>query len=327
MIGDFFNQIVQEEEQLEKEKGVEVPLEEEQHSSENTIIKDEKTEVEDLDNPIAVIMQEIADKDIFPIDTEKEYTPDEEGFQELILDGVNNKIAEVFSERPDLSSLVDIVQNGGTLGELFERMGGVSYSDLDVEDVDTQEQIVIDYYSSKGLKPEKIQKLITDAKDSNTFSEEFNNAYQELVNNEKLTQQNYLKELQEENKRLQEESIAQIENLKTTIYSTEEIQGFKLDKKTKDQFFNYLTKPVTKGKTQLQIDSENEDSQLKMAWMYFTNFNAKDLEKKISTNLTEKLEKAVKLSKTKTITKASSKSNQGRREEEEDPFANVLFPN
>jgi len=329
MIGDFFNKVVEEDlEQQENKKKVEVPLEDKTQSSEKTIIEGAKTEEEEeeLDNPIAVIMQEIANKELFPIDEEKEYTADEDGLITLFEDGVNSRIAQVFEERPDLSSLVDIVQNGGTLGELFDRMNGVSYADLDVEDEDTKEQIIIDYYEAKGLRPDKINKMIKDAKDSGTFDEEFNTAHKELIDNEKAVQAAYLKELKEQERANIEQSKEDIKALEKTVYSLDKIQGFKLDKRTKDQFFNYLTKTTTKGKTQMQIDSENPDSQLKMAWMYFTNFNAKDLEKKVSTSLTEKLEKAVKLSKTKSVTKATSNTSQGKRETEDDVFADVLFP-
>lgn len=320
MIGDFFNNILEEEDKLTKDTTDKV----EEKKVEDTLEKEIEEIEEDL-SPIEIIMQDIAAKELFPIDTEKEYTADEEGLYSLIQDGINNSVSQMFSEREDLSLLVDIVQSGGTVGELFERMNGVSYSDLDIEDEDTKRTIISDYYEARGLKADKIDKLIKDAIDSNSLEEEFTVAYNELVEREKQTQKNYLVELQTQKKLEAENADKELKALEKEIFSKEEIQGFKLDKKTKEQFYSYLTKLNKQGKTQLEIDSEDREKQLTMAWMYFTNFNKEDFTKQTTTTLTEKLKNKISGGKLKGISKASG-SQGSKREVDDDPFANLVFP-
>ena len=81
-----------------------------------------------------------------------------------------------------------------------------------------------------------------------------------------------------------------LEELEGSINSAEEIGGFTLTKKAKKDFFNYMTKidPKT-GKTKLMADSENEDKQLLMAYLYFNDFKFDKLEKKIASKETKSL--------------------------------------
>ena len=80
-------------------------------------------------------------------------------------------------------------------------------------------------------------------------------------------------------------------------------------------FYEYITKTDRKtGKTKLIADSENDkDSQLKMAWLYFNDFDFSKVEKKARTkatsNLRASLERAGNVSSRKLKSKTRTKSS------------------
>ena len=105
-------------------------------------------------------------------------------------------------------------------------------------------------------------------------------------------------------------------SLKDDIETREEIAGFPISKKVKKDFYDYITKVDRKtGKTRLVSYSEaDEDSQIKMAWLYYNKFDFSQVEKKARTKATSSLranlERAGNVStkklKSKTRTKATN---------------------
>ena len=110
--------------------------------------------------------------------------------------------------------------------------------------------------------------------------------------------------------------------LRQTINSIEEIQGFKMDKRTKDDFFNYMTQPTRNGMTRLQEDAQDYDKQLVMAFMYYTNFNSEDLQRRATTDVSDKLSKALKSQKDANIRSGSSGS---KRNSNIDDFDDIII--
>jgi len=239
-------------------------------------------------------MEDLVERGVLYADSEKEYDITEDGMEELLEDTINARLSATFEENQDLALLYDIVQNGGSLQDIVEMYNDVNYEDLDMTDADTRTQVVIDYYTAKGLSESRISKLIETSFDDGSFDDEVNEAYSHLVNSQRQQIQKYLGSL-EENKRYQEEQqIESLANLRNTINDIEEIQGFKIDKRTKDDFFNYMTQPTKNGLTKLQEDAQDYEKQLVMAFMYYTNFNSEDLQRRATTNVSDKLSRALK---------------------------------
>jgi hypothetical protein len=312
MFGDFIDEEIDEkkvETKPEKTAVVEVETEESE-TIENTVENQEEEQVEET--PYQILLGALVEKGIVQIDEDKEYSPTEEGFVEVIQDTVQKTLDNAFAENEQLALLYDVVQKGGSIQDIVEFYKEVNYEELDMTDADTQEAVLIDYYTAKGLSEAKIDKLIKNAKDDGSFAEEVTEAHNALVATQKKQVQDYLKSLETQNQEAEENARESLAALRGLINKQEEIQGFKLDKKTKDEFYSYMTKPVKSGKTQLQLDSEDKEKQLKMAFMYFNNFNIKDIKTQSTTSLTEKLNKALKSQKDLN-TKTSSSSGASRK--------------
>jgi hypothetical protein len=191
-----------------------------------------------------------------------------------------------------------------------------------MSDEGTQEQVVIDYYTAKGISEDRIARLIEGSKDDGSFGNEVQEAYSALVNSQRAQMQEYLNNLEQNKIDEQEYAMEQMVTLRQTINSIEEIQGFKMDKRTKDDFFNYMTQPSKNGMTRLQEDAQDYDKQLVMAFMYYTNFNSEDLQKRATTNVSEKLSKALKSQKDDNIRSGSSGS---KRNSNIDDFDDIII--
>jgi hypothetical protein len=327
MFGDFV-----ENEELENEKTTTEETDVEEEEFDNDFDEDDysdedyKTSEDEIGNedktPYQILMEDLVERGVLYADSEKEYDITEDGMEELLEDTINARLSATFEENQDLALLYDIVQNGGSLQDIVEMYNDVNYEDLDMTDADTRTQVVIDYYTAKGLSESRISKLIETSFDDGSFDDEVNEAYSHLVNSQRQQIQEYLGSL-EENKRYQEEQqIESLANLRNTINDIEEIQGFKIDKRTKDDFFNYMTQPTKNGLTKLQEDAQDYEKQLVMAFMYYTNFNSEDLQRRATTNVSDKLSKALKSQKDSNIRSGSSGS---KRNSNIDDFDDIII--
>ena len=325
MFGDFVDEELENVKPTPEETGVEEEnLEETEDSYEGDFEEqDYEEEISDEDKtPYQILMEDLVEKGVLYADEDKEYDVSEDGIQELLEDTVNARLAATFQENEELAMLYDVVQNGGSIQDVMQIYGEVNYSELDMSDEGTQEQVVIDYYTAKGLSEDRISRLIEGSKDDGTFGNEVQEAYTALVNSQRAQMQEYLNSLEE--RRIEEEEYAreQMVTLRQTINSIEEIQGFKMDKRTRDDFFNYMTQPTKSGLTRLQEDAQDYEKQLVMAFMYYTNFNSEDLQKRATTNVADKLSKALKSQKDNNIRSGSSGS---KRNANLDDFDDIII--
>jgi hypothetical protein len=325
MFGDF----VEEELENKKPTAGETDVEEEETYEEDSYDNEEESydeegeEISDEDKTAyQILMEDLVEKGVLFADEDKEYDTTEEGIEELLDDTVNARINSLFEENEQLAMLYDVVQNGGSIQDVMEIYGEVNYSELDMSDEGTQEQVVIDYYTAKGISEDRIARLIEGSKDDGSFGNEVQEAYSALVNSQRAQMQEYLENL-EQNK-IDEEEYAreQMVTLRQTINNIEEIQGFKMDKRTRDDFFSYMTQPTRNGMTRLQEDAQDYEKQLVMAFMYYTNFNSEDLQKRATTNVSDKLSRALKSQQDSNIRSGSSSS---KRNSNIDDFDDIII--
>lgn len=324
MFGDFVEDELENKKPTTEETDVEEEesLEEESYDEDSYEEEDgEETSDEDK-TPYQILMEDLVEKGVLYADEDKEYDVSEDGIQELLEDTVNARLGSLFQENEELAMLYDVVQNGGSIQDVMQIYGEVNYSELDMSDEGTQEQVVIDYYLAKGLSEDRISRLIEGSKDDGSFGNEVQEAYTALVNSQRAQMQQYLESLEE--RRFEEEEYAreQMVTLRQTINSIEEIQGFKMDKRTRDDFFNYMTQPNKNGMTRLQEDAQDYEKQLVMAFMYYTNFNSDDMQKRATTNVAEKLSRALKSQKDNNIRSGSSGS---KRNSNIDDFDDIII--
>jgi hypothetical protein len=324
MFGDFVDEELENKKPTPEETGVEEDNLEDTDDSydESDEIQDNEEENDEDKTPYQILMEDLVERGVLYADEDKEYDVSEDGIEELLDDTVNARLAATFQENEELAMLYDVVQRGGSIQDVMEMYGEVNYSELDMSDEGTQEQVVIDYYTAKGLSEDRIARLIDSSKDDGSFGNEVKEAYTALVYSQKAQMQEYLQSLEERKVEEEQYMIEQLSTLKNTINQIDEIQGFKMDKRTRDDFFNYMTAPTKNGMTRLQEDAQDYEKQLVMAFMYYTNFNSEDLQKRATTNVADRLSKALKSQKDNNIRSGSSGS---KRNSNIDDFDDIII--
>ena len=139
-------------------------------------------------------------------------------------------------------------------------------------------------------------------------------------------QQEYEENLVVKQKQQHQEQIdahkSYVEGVKKSIEDKDEIAGFELSKRKKDDFFKYITESDKEGKTRLLQDIEaDSDSQLKMAWLMYNKFDFSKIEKKIKTKVSGKLRDSLSNIDSSTKMNGSSKRKKKATDTQEMDFS------
>lgn len=237
---------------------------------------------EDIIKTFDSITSSLEEEDLLFISEDKEYAPTAEGFKELVKDNLEALKTKLESEYND-----KIKQ----LKEELESKDVVSVGDLDPSVEEEAVAMLERYYEETGFTEDEIVEKLEEVKNLDTIEKEAKIAQRFLVKQEKelnaIAEQNKTKE-EEKNKKKVEDYIASI---KTQIDETEEIAGFKLSQTIKNGFKEYLFKHEKDGLTKAQKAANDSSRRLKLAFLDYMDYNKKDFEVKIKTELANEYEK------------------------------------
>jgi len=275
--------------------------------------KEDKEEAESKDAPVAkdkaskeleeegetetfkVLAQHFSDEGILDgYDEDMENTP--EALQDMVSNTVQKGIDEYKDSfvNPLSKQFLDYIENNGDPGQFMKLVNGPDYQQLSSEALGQnegmQKQVLRAYYAEQGESQEDIEETIQAFEDAGNLDKRSNVALGKL-------QKMQANKIQEGVQQQQAAKAAEVENinkyietLETDIKGREDIAGFDVSKKTKQDFFDYITKVDPKtGTTRLLTDSQDQEKQLKMSFFYFNDFNFNKLEKKAKSNGTKDL--------------------------------------
>ena len=173
-----------------------------------------------------------------------------------------------------------------------------------------QKQLVAELMRREGFSQDEILSDIQDFVDGGLIEKRATRALSKLKAMQANQRKELLKSQEEASKAKEAEYNNFLTSLKDDIDSREEIAGFNVSKKVKKDFYDYITKPDRKtGKTRLVMDSEaDQDSQLKMAWLYYNKFDFSKIEKKARTKATSSLKASLERASNISTKKLKSKS-------------------
>lgn len=228
-------------------------------------------------------------------DEDMENTP--EALQEMVSKTVEKGIESYknsFSS-PMAKRFLEYIENGGDPGNFIQTVNGPDYTSINSDQLDgetsIQKRLLQDYLSTQGESEEDIEDMITSYEDAGLLQKRSSAALKKL----QKAQVDKHEQTISSQKKAKEEQIAKnqqiLSDLKEKITESEEIGGFTLTKKIKNDFYSYITEvdPST-GKTGLMSDSSDPKNQLLMSYLYFNKFNFDKLGKKSKTKAAKSLE-------------------------------------
>ena len=290
---------------------------------------DEDTETE-TEEPVAesdseevsqlgVLANYLKEEGVIDFDDE-EFEDSEDGIKSLIENEIKKGVSKYKEDLPALAQeFIEYIDKGGDPQNFVKATSDVDFSRIDPKMIEgkenLQKQLVAELMRREGFSQEEILSDVQDFVDGGLISKRASRALAKLQSMQKNDRQSLIKKQEESAKAKEAEYTNFLTSLKDDIETREEIAGFPVSKKAKKDFYNYITKPDRKtGKTRLVMDSEaDQDSQLKMAWLYYNKFDFSKVEKKARTKATSSLKASLerasgvssKRLKSKTRTKAS----------------------
>ena len=245
------------------------------------------------DSAIREFVQGLSEKGIIDFDDkDEEFTDDEDGIETLLTKTVNNRIDKWAKTLPqDFSKLLEFVENGGSPKQFLDvYYGNHSWETFKVESEEAQKLAVTESLRLAGDSPEDIQEMVTEWADNGSLEKRAKSALVKLQKNETI-QKEELTKIQKEHADKQRQSANEYwDTFKKDLYSKEDIKGFKLTPKVKDNLWSFMTQIDKKtGKTPYQLATETDkEASLLFALQAMNKFDISKLEKQVESKVANK---------------------------------------
>ena len=256
--------------------------------------EEEEEDDEDSDSPFRTFASFLHEKGIADYDP-KEFEDSEEGLLKMMDTTVKKSIEKYKESVPKAAKeFLEYLEAGGDPKSYVEKSTAMpNYKALSEDALgkeSVQKALIGDWLASEGYTDEEIDEMIEDFEESGLLEKQAKRVHPKLVKK----QENYEGSILQEQQRAREEQIKAhedyIADIKKTIDEADEIAGFDLPARKKEEFFKYITTVNKEGKTKLLADIEADPkAQLKMAWLMYNKFDFSKIEKKVKTNVSSKL--------------------------------------
>lgn len=302
-----------------KKKEEEGTLEETEEETEET---DESEEVEDSGD-IRNFVKALSEKGILDFDdTDEDFKNDEESLETLVNKTVNNRITKWAKNLPeDFSSMLQFVENGGTPKQFMDvYYGNHSWEDFSIDHEDNQKLVIKESLRLAGETEEDIQDMVDEWEVNGSLEKRAKPALAKLQKNENAQKAELVKQQEIFAKQQRQAQEEYWENFKNSIQERDDLKGFKLTPKVKDNLWEFLTVRDKKtGKTEYEkAIADDTESSLLFAYLAMNKFDIGKLEKQVETKVSKKYSGMLKNYSTSTKEKISSGST--RAYEDGNPF-------
>ena len=243
----------------------------------------EVEEVDDLIKTFDSLVESLEKEELMFLDEDKVYEPTADGFQQMLKDNMEAQKAKLEKE---------FEEREAKLREELEGGQEVKFADLDPSDEEHALAMLEQYYQLTGFTEDEVKDKIIEVKTLDNLEKEAKIAQRFLVKEEQRLEDLEKKRKEAEIANKQKEIDDYITEVKSQIDAIDEVSGLKLDAKTKEKVKDYLFKVDKKdGLTQAQRASKDPQRRLKLAILDFMDFNKKDIEIKVKTELANEYSK------------------------------------
>lgn len=278
-----------------KEDKKEVTKDLSKQETEEEVKKTNKSESEEQNteesSTLKVFASWLGEKGLVDYD-EESFEDSEEGLKKLMSSTIEREVENYKNSLPeDVHKLVEFVEAGGNPKDFINAYyNESSWSDFEIDSDTTQKIVLREYLKAQGEDAEDIEETLDTYEVSGILEKKAKVALNKLQAYEK----SYQEQLIEAQKKYDAEQKAlakkQYEEFKSNLYAKEEIQGFKLTPKMKDNLWNFIMIPDKTGKTGLQKHNEtNENAQFLYAYLAMNDWDLSKLERQVKTKVNSEL--------------------------------------
>ena len=273
-----------------KEVVKDLPKEETKETEEVNKVESKQENTEESSS-LKVFASWLGDKGLVDYD-EETFEDSEDGLKKLMSSTVDREVENYKKSLPDdVHKLVEFIEAGGNPKNFIDTYyGSASWNDFDIDDDDSQKTVLKEYLKAQGEDEEDINETIDTYEVSGILEKKAKGALNKLQAYEKQYQDQIFE--QQKKYDVEQKAVAkkQYEDFKADLYAKEDIQGFKLTPKLKDNLWDFIMKPDKTGKTGLQKHNEtNTNAQYMYAYLAMNDWDLSKLERQVKTKVNSEL--------------------------------------
>lgn len=280
-------------------------------------------EQEDTTNPFEAFTSFLSEEGIIELE-EEDKVESEKDLAKVVSKNIKKGIAQDRAKLPeDAQKFLEFVDNGGKPADFHKYYySEASFEDFDITDDDNKKYVIREALKLEEYTDEEIQEELDLYEDSGKLDKKAETYLKKLQKIEKQNKDLLLETQKAYAKEQEALRNKEWEEFRKGLFDKDEIGGFKMTPKMKEDTWNYMTKVVDKktGETQYQKDSkENTDARYIFAYLLKNKWDIKALEKQVETKQVSKLkEKLSNFSDTRGKLKSPIKHE--KEEDGDNPF-------
>ena len=234
----------------------------------------------------STVVEEILDKLGYDLEGDS-YDDTAEGLaamtEDIASQMADDRIDKVLEAFPLVKKHLDYVLAGGQSQNFMEAYDpNLDYDQVNIEEDDhrSQKAILGDYLELKGHDNDFIEEMLNDFEDTGKLYQKAEAARAALAKHQNSQREQLVERQRKETEARQAETQKFWANVSDTIEDADSFAGISVPKKDKEDFFDYLSTPVTKeGYTQRDLDHAEADMEIKLAidYLMYTGFDLSDL--------------------------------------------------
>lgn len=242
------------------------------------------------------VAEEFVEDGLLLPNSDKEYEDSPEGFREVIEDTVQARFEAEYG-LPDNEHLAYLafIKQGGSNREWLDQTTG-TYEDADLDDEDTQKELLSRQYQSQGFTEAQITKKLTRLEANGALEEEAREAQEFLIGQETKQTAAFKAQVLEQEVATKERNSQALVHFQQDIEAADNLGGVPLTAQLKKALYAHGTKPVgPKGETQFQLNQGDKTRFLTGMLMDFLGLNpVEQAGKKVETQKANKLQESLK---------------------------------
>lgn len=256
-----------------------------------------KVKEDDDESSLKTFAKYLGDKGIVTFDPEK-FEDTDEGLANLVDSEATiratKQLEEYKQSLPDeASKFLEFVEDGGNPKEFLDiYYGDKSFENFKIDTEESQKLAIRQGLKADGWEDSAIEEEIKDYEDLGKLEAKAKIHLSRLQRSEVEIKETISKQQKEEKEKYQTAQKEYIDNLRNDWFKKEDINGFKLTSKIKEEVWNHMTKPIDRktGLTQLAINNEkNKDAQFLYAYLDYSKWDISKLEKNVENKVASKL--------------------------------------
>ncbi len=259
-------------------------------------LKDESTNLKDNggqeeSSNLKVFASWLGEKGLVDYD-EETFEDSEDGLKKLMSFTVEREVENYKKSLPeDVHRLVEFIEAGGDpKNYLNTYYGQASWNDFKADDEESQKIVLREYLKALGEDEDEITETLDTYEVSGILEKKSKAALNKLQASEKEYQNQVVESQKKYDAEQRVIAKKQYDDFKADLYAKDEIQGFKLTPKVKDNLWDFIMKADKTGKTGLQKHNEtNTNAQYMYAYLAMNDWDLSKLERQVKTKVNSDL--------------------------------------